>query len=117
MSKYSLYFKVKKQTLRFAIGILLLISLVACNALPDDKPPVDIPSTATAKSPERPMAMANQNWMIFTKGQAEEMGVASWLVESDGFWTPSTDDILKLEGEIAGYLSQNSNLFYRQSPV
>ena len=102
---------------RLAIGILLLINLVACSVLPDDKPPVDIPLAATAKSPESPTAMANQNWMIVTKEYAEEMRVASWLVESDGYWTPSKDDILKLEGGIAGYLSQNSNLFYRQPPA
>jgi hypothetical protein len=103
--------------LKLAIGILLLINLTACNALSDDKPPVDITSTATAKSPESPTVTADQNWVIITKERAEEMGVALWLAESDGFWTPSEDDILKLEGEIAGYLRQNSNQFYRQPPV
>ena len=103
-----------KNTFRLAIGILLLINLAACDALPDDKPPVDIPLTATAKSPT---AVANQNWVIVTKEQAEETGIASWLVESDGFWAPSADDIFKLEEGLAEYLSQNSSYFYRQPPV
>ena len=99
---------------KLAIGILLLINLAACNALLGDKLPVDIPLTATAESPT---AVANQNWMIVTEEYAEEMRIASWLVESDGFWTPSVDDIIKLEEKIAEYLSQNSNQFYRQPPV
>ena len=88
--------------LKLTIGILLLINLTVCNALSDDKP---------LALPEK------QNWVIISKERAEEMGVASWLVEVDGYWTPSEDDILKLEGKIAGYLSQNSSYFYRQPPV
>ncbi len=103
--------------LRLAIGILLLINLVACNALPHDKSPVDIPSTAMAKTLESPTAMANQNWVIIAEERAVETGIASWLAESGNFWTPSVDDILKLEEKIGGYLSQNSNQFYRQPTV
>ena len=61
--------------------------------------------------------MANQNWVIIAEERAVETGIASWLAESGNFWTPSVVDILKLEEEIAGYLSQNSNQFYRQPPV
>ena len=106
-----------RNKLRLAISILLLINLVACNALPHDKSPVDIPSTAMAKTLESPTAMANQNWVIIAEERAVETGIASWLAESGNFWTPSVVDILKLEEEIAGYLSQNSNQFYRQPPV
>ena len=101
-----------QNTFRLAIGILILINLVTCDALPGDKPPVNIPLTATAESPT---AEANQNWMIVTKEQAEE--IASWLGGSGGFWTPSADDIFKLEEGLAEYLSQNSSYFYRQPPV
>jgi len=103
--------------LRFSIGLLLLINLVACNAHPYDKSSVDIPSTSMAKTLESPTAMANQNWVIIAEERAVETGIASWLAESGNFWTPSVVDILKLEEEIAGYLSQNSNQFYRQPPV
>jgi len=102
---------------RVFIGFLLVMSLVACSFLPGIKPPVGIPMLNTAKTPESPTVMTDQNWVIITKKHAEETGVSSWLVESDGFWTPSVDDILKLEGKIAGYLSQNSSYFYHQPPV
>jgi hypothetical protein len=97
---------------KLVIGIVLLINLAACDALSGDKPPVDIPLTVPAESPT---AVANQNWVIVTKEQAEE--IASWLGGSGGFWTPSVDDIIKLEEKIAEHLSQNSSQFYSQPPV
>jgi len=103
--------------LRLVIGIMILINLVACNGIPVEKPSVDITSTATTEKPESLTVVVNQNWVIFTKSQAKRMGVASWPVERDDYWTPSADDILKLEEKIAEYLSQNSNLLYRQPPV
>lgn len=87
--------------LNLAMGILLLISLVSCSDPPLESPTLEV----------------DQNWVIVTREQAEGMGVASWLVGSGNFWTPSVDDILKLEEKIAEYLSQNSNQFYRQPTV
>jgi len=78
-----------------AINILLMISLGSCNNLPE----------------------GNQNWMIVTKKQADETGMASWLVRSDGFWIPSADEIIKLEEDLTGYLSQNSSYFFSQPPA
>ena len=109
--------KCSRNKIKLAVGILLLFNLVSCNIFPDKKPLVDRPSTATAESLKSPTVELNQNWVIVTKEQAEEMRIASWLVESDHFWTPSGDDILKLEEKLAGYLSQNSSQFYRQPPV
>jgi len=83
------------------VGIALLISLVSCSTLPLESPTVE----------------ANQHWVIVTRKQAEEMNIGSWLAESDGLWTPSVDDILKLEEILPEYLSQNSSQFYRQPPV
>jgi hypothetical protein len=91
-----------RDTFKIVIGILLLINLAACDALPDDKPPV-LPK--------------DQSWVIITKERAEELGIESWLIENDDFWTPSVDDITKLEEKIAEYLSQNSHQFYGQPPV
>jgi hypothetical protein len=104
-----------QDTFKLAIVILLFINLAACSALPDDKPPVDISSTATPNNLESPTGGVNQNWVIVTRKQAEE--IASWLGGSGGFWTPSADDIFKLEERLAEYLSQNSSYFYRQPPV
>jgi len=91
-----------RNTFRLAISMFLLMNLVACDSLLDDKPPA---------LPE------NQNWVIITNEHAEKMGIAAWLVESEGFWTPSADDVLNLEGKIAEYLSQNSVVFSDQPPV
>ena len=93
--------------LRQIIRIIFLAVVVACNAPPEGNGFTEITQTATA----------DQNWMIVTNEQAEETGIASWLVESDGFWAPSVDDIFKLEEGLAEYLSQNSSYFYRQPPV
>jgi len=113
--------------LRFVFELLLLITFASCNSLMDVNSPADIPATATEKSllsisatPESsksPALLAGQNWVVFDQEYAEEMGVGSWLLESDGFWTPALDDISKVEAEIAGYLSRNSHLFYHQPPV
>jgi len=106
-----------RKKLKFAIGILFLIISVACDALPDEKSSLDIPSTATAKSSQSPTVTVNQNWVILANKRAEETGIAAGLLENDGFWIPSVDDILKLEENLAGYLNQNSDQFYRQPPV
>jgi len=90
-----------RNKLNLAMGILLLISLVSCSAPPLESLTLEV----------------DQNWVIVTREQAEGMGVASWLVGSGNFWTPSADDIFKLEEGLAEYLSQNSNYFYRQPPV
>ena len=86
---------------------MFLAALVACNARPEGNGSTEITQTVTA----------DQDWVIISKEQAEEMGIGSWLVESDDFWTPSENNILILEETIAEYLSQNSNQFYRQPPV
>ena len=100
-----------------AIGIFLLSSLLSCGAPPDEKLPTDTPSTTAAKSPESPTAETDQSWVIITKEQAEEMGIASWLAESDGLWTPSEEHIFTLEEKLPEYLSQNAYLFNRQPPA
>jgi len=88
-----------RNKLNLAMGILLLIFLVSCSTLPLESPTVEV----------------NQNWVIVTKEQAEE--IASWLGGSGGFWTPSADDIFKLEERLAEYLSQNSSYFFSQPPT
>ncbi len=77
------------------LGIFLSIALGSCNNLTEE----------------------NQDWVIVTKKQSEETGMASWLVNRDGFWTPSPDDILKLEETLVAYLSKKSSYFYQQPPV
>jgi hypothetical protein len=99
---------------RLFISILFLLNMIACSVLSGENPSVDSPPTKPSQSPP---VTDDQNWVIFTEEQAEEMELASWLVDSDGFWTPSVDDILNLEEKIVEYLSQNSSYFYRQPPV
>ena len=99
--------------------VLFLFVLVACNALAEE--PLSTANTQTAAKMKndipRVTEIANKNWVIVTKEKAEGMGITSLLRESDDFWAPSVSDVLKLEEKIDEYLSQNSNLFYRQPPV
>ena len=81
--------------MNLAMGVLLLISLLSCSNLPE----------------------ANQNWVIITRKQPERILIDSRLKESDGFWTPSANDIYKLEEGIAEYLNQNSRNFTSQPPA
>lgn len=63
---------------------------------------------------------ASKSWVIFPEGRAEEMGLGSWVASAadfGGYWTPSEEDVLKLEGQLAAFLSQNSTAFQRQPPV
>lgn len=103
--------------LQQSIKVLFLAALVACNAPLEGNRSTEIPQTATKLNFDSPKVTVDQDWVIITKEQAEEVGLGSWLVESDGFWTPSENDILILEEKIAEYLSQNSTLFNRQQPV
>ena len=98
-------------------SVLILILLASCDVLPDDNPPVETPALAMPTNVEDPTAEVNQDWVIFSQEQAEEMGLGSWLVEGDGFWTPSPEDIFQLEGRLVGYLRQNEAFFWRQPPV
>lgn len=84
-----------QKKLNLAMGVLLLISLLSCSNLPE----------------------ANQNWVIITRKQPERILIDSRLKESDGFWTPSANDIYKLEEGMAEYLNQNSRNFTSQPPA
>ena len=66
---------------------------------------------------ETQKAMADQNWVIIPPEYAEKIEIASWRFESDGYWTPSVNDILKIEENIAEYLNKNSDKFNWQPPV
>ena len=59
------------------------------------------------------------NWVIFSAKQAGKIQeeIASWLFDSESYWTPSADEISEIEDEIAGYLDQNSKEFYWEPPV
>ena len=92
----------------FAVGILFLTSIISCSTLPLVSPTVEVVS---------PTVEANPNMVIVTREQAEEMGVGSWLVGNNDLWTPSVDNILKLEEKLPEYLSQNSSQFFHEPPV
>ena len=104
--------------LRQSIIVLFLAALAACNVSTEGNGSTEIPPTAANLNIDSPedTAAPDQNWVIITQEQAEEMGLGSWLVESASFWTPSESDILILEESIAVYLSENSFLFNGEPP-
>jgi hypothetical protein len=63
---------------------------------------------------EKPTGEVNQQWVILTKKQVKELND---LIGFSASWSPSTDDIFKLEVGLAEYLEQNSSFFYHQPPV
>lgn len=57
---------------------------------------------------------------VWTEGHAEKTGIGTWLSsESDfgGYWTPTEEDILNLEGKLDSFLRENSEQFNSQPPV
>lgn len=105
--------------LPLAAVVVFLVGLAACTTSPIGPSPSGIPATATAMGvgSSTATATAEQNWVIFPEGEAKTTQIASWLGGVGGFWTPSEEDVLRVEGALAEYLRQNSNLFYRQPPV
>ena len=103
---------------RKVIIVLFLMATAACNLPLDLNGPTEITQTPVELNTDSPRvtATADQDWVVITREQAEEMNLGSWMVETDGFWTPSEDDIVTLEGKIAEYLWQNSTLFNHQPP-
>jgi hypothetical protein len=99
-------------SVKLAAYFLFLILPISCAALPPEKPSADVPTPSTGKDLETQEATADQSWVIFSAEQAEKIEIGSWLIESDGYWTLSDDDILKIEENIAEYLSQNSDKFF-----
>ena len=107
-----------KPILQQSIAILFLAVLTACSTSLEGTASTEIPPTAANLNIDNreDMATPDLDWVIFTREQAEEMGLGSWLVESAGFWTPSENDIIILEESIAVYLSEKSFLFYGEPP-
>ncbi len=103
---------------RYLLGAMFLVVLAACDTSMNEQLATGIAQTTANMTLESPMAtvVADQNWVIIDKENAEEMG-ASGLVKSDDFWTPSVDDVLQIEKNVAEYLSQNSYAFHYQPPV
>jgi hypothetical protein len=108
---------IQRNKLKLAACLLALVFLISCNAFPLENPSAATPNPSMQKNLEIQKAMADQNWVIFPAKNAAKIEIVSWLFESDGYWTPSVDDILKVEENIAEYLSQNPNKFYWQPPV
>ena len=104
---------------RYLLGAMFLVVLAACDASTYEQLATGIAQTTANINLENPTAtvVADQNWVIIDEGNAEEMVTASGLVKSDNFWTPSVEDVLKLEENVAEYLSQNSYAFFYQPPV
>jgi len=108
----------KGHVFRYLLGTMFLVVLAACDASTNEQFATGIAQTTANMTLESPTAtvVTDQNWVIIDKEIAEEM-VASGLVKSDDFWTPSVEDIFKCEENVAEYLSQNSYAFHYQPPV
>lgn len=69
-------------------------------------------------SPAQPIQ--GEKWVIFPAEQASEQGLGDWLVtngQTAEYWTPSENDVLALENELAAYLQDNPDRFYGGTPV
>lgn len=106
-------------TLGSLAGVMLLAALAACSAPALESSSTGITQTATATGTDSttPTPVADRSWVVFAADHTEDMGIASWLLETDGFWTPSVDDVQELEDKLAEYLSQNAYFFSHQPPV
>jgi hypothetical protein len=99
--------------------IFFLTALVGCNTPSSGSDSIEATQPATEVIVESPTAeeISSQDWMVIPKEKAEEKGFGSWLVEGDGFWTPSEEDILTLEKALPEFLSQNPTGFFSQPPA
>jgi hypothetical protein len=96
-------------------GLLLLIPL-SCIIIPGQESS-DSTHDTTLDYIEPTKDIKNKNWVILKKVTAKDEEFASMLFETDGFWTPTNEDIQLIEEGIADFLIQNSSEFYWQPPV
>ena len=71
-------------------------------------------------SPSQPIQV--ERWVILPTEQVREQGIGAWFIQngqSAEYWTPSKDNVLKLENGLSSYLRQtNSDRFDQQaSPI
>jgi hypothetical protein len=107
------------RVLRYLAGAVFLVVFAACDASANEPLATGIAQTTENMNLESPTVpvVADQNWIILDEENAEDMVTASGLVKTDSFWTPSVEAVLKLEENVAAYLSQNSYAFFYQPPV
>lgn len=107
----------KTRLYNIPIGLLLLLAMMSCNGIPDQNRIGSDPDTPSKDNSTNPVDAGDEKWVILRKVPAGNEEIASLLFESDGFWTPSVDDIQLIEGKIVDYLTQNANKFFWQPPV
>lgn len=65
--------------------------------------------------------LEGEHWVIFSAEHSKELKVGDWLVgngKSIEYWTPTEQNVLDLENEVAAFLQENSDRFYSQdTPV
>ena len=65
-------------------------------------------------------APSSDLWAVFPERSAEQLGLGTWAApeaDLDGYWSPSEEDILNLEGKLDSFLRENADQFKRQPPV
>lgn len=63
--------------------------------------------SSACSSPARPPE--GERWVIFPAEQVREQGIGDWFIQKGQtaeYWTPSEDDVLKLENGLGSYLQQ-----------
>lgn len=103
--------------LYITVGWLLLLASISCNGTMDQKRIGSDPKMPSNDNPATLTGSSDEKWVILSKVPAGDEEIASLLFESDGYWTPSIDDVLMLEEKIIDYLTQNASKFFWQPPV
>lgn len=89
----------RKQTRRAFLSIIFMITLLTACMPPSQN-------------------VVNGNWVIFSAKHAEESGVGDWFLpggETAKYWTPTEEDVIRLEEGLAAFLQDHADLF--NSPV
>ena len=58
--------------------------------------------------------MVHENALVFTAKYTKEKNFR--IYKADGYWTPSTEDIMTLEEGLDEYLQENAHIFYSETP-
>lgn len=111
------------------IACLFLFSLIACYTGVDKLPSTPTIAVLTKNHTVKAMptitigpntTVDHPKWVIISEENATQMQFEVWLspgADFEGYWTPQTADIFRLEEHIGEYLKENSTMFHDQPPV
>lgn len=59
--------------------------------------------------------LQGEHWVIFSAEQSSEWKIGSWFTQNSEdmeYWTPTEENVLAVEKELASYLQENPDQFY-----